>query len=67
MELTHRSVVEVNAYRGLRNSLADLHRAEQTLADLERVTPDPDRAERLGKIQTILAEFKTFVRMLPER
>ena len=66
MELTHRSMVEVNAYRGLRNSLADLHRAEQTLADLERVTPDPGRAERLGKIRTILAQFETFARTLPK-
>ena len=65
MEPTRRSVAEVNAYRALRSSLADLHRAEQTLADLERVTPDRARAERLGKIRTILADFETFVRTLP--
>jgi len=65
IEPTRRSVAEVNAYRALRNSLADLHRAEQTLADLERVTPDPGRAERLGKIRTILAQFETVARTLP--
>jgi hypothetical protein len=62
-----RSISEMNAYRALRSSLADLHQAEQTLSDIERVNPDPERTAHLGTIRTILAQLETFVRTLPQR
>jgi|RhiMetdeSRZDD1v2_1073273.scaffolds.fasta_scaffold134249_6 hypothetical protein len=67
MEPKRQSVTEAGAYRALRAGLAELHRAEQTLSDIERVAPDPERAGHLAAIRAVLAQLEVFVRSLPER
>jgi hypothetical protein len=59
------SVTEAGAYRALRAALAELHRAEQTLSDIERVNPDRERAVHLVAIRTPLAQLETLVQSLP--
>jgi hypothetical protein len=67
MDPKRQSVSEAAAYRAIRSILAELHRVEQTLSDIERVNPDRERAGHLGTIRAVLAQLETFVRSLPER
>jgi hypothetical protein len=67
MHPTRQSVTERSTYRTLRAALADLHRAEQTLTDIERVAPDVERASHLATIRAVLAKLEDFVRSLPAR
>ena len=67
MSPERRSVTELNAYRALRASLGDLDRAQQTLADIERVSPDRERAGHLVTLRAIVAQLEALTRSLPER
>ena len=67
MDPKRQSVSEAAAYRAIRPILAELHRVEQTLSDIERVNPDRERHGHLTTIRTILAQLETFARSLPER
>jgi hypothetical protein len=67
MDPKRQSITEAGAYRALRAALAELHRAEQTLSDIERVASDGERAGHLVAIRAVLAQLETFVRSLPER
>jgi hypothetical protein len=67
VDAKRQSVTEAGAYRALRVALAELHHAEQTLSDIERVNPDPERAVHLVAIRAALAQLETFIRSLPER
>lgn len=61
------SVSESAAYHAIRSILAELHRVEQTLSDIERVNPDRERTVHLATIRTLLAQLEAFVRTLPGR
>jgi hypothetical protein len=65
VDTKRQSVSEAGAYRAVRTVLAELHRAEQTLSDIERVNPDRERAVHLVAIRTALAQLESFVRSLP--
>jgi len=67
MDPKRQSITEANAYRALRVVLADFHRAERTLSDIEHAAPDPERAGHLATIRPVLAQLEAIVRSLPQR
>jgi hypothetical protein len=67
MDPKRQSITEANAYRTLRVVLADFHRAERTLSDIEHAAPDPERPGHLATLRPLLGQLEAFLRNLPQR
>jgi hypothetical protein len=67
MDPQREAVPEADIPRVRQIILADLRRAERTLAEIEQTAPDSEGALHLVAIRAAIAQIETFVQPLAER